>query len=133
PTSPVDREAVLLQVRSLENGEPLCTLVHYACHPVIMGPSNLQYSADWPGAMCRVVESATGAPCVFVQGGCGDINPYLDKTPLDEGGVGRMEATGLSAGSAVVSGLDSLAPIPSGPAEVSWTERPVAIGTRWDF
>ncbi len=58
-------------------------LVNYACHPSILGPDNLQYSADYPGAMKRYVESQIpGAMCAFIQGGAGDINPYRDKEPM---------------------------------------------------
>lgn len=80
PTSPVDKEASVVRITTLD-GAPLATLVHYACHPVVMGSSNLKYSADYVGEMKRLVKEKTGAPCLFLQGGCGNINPYLDKTP----------------------------------------------------
>jgi len=37
-------------------GSPLAILVNYACHPVVFGPDNRLYSADFPGAMTREVE-----------------------------------------------------------------------------
>ena len=59
------------------------------CHPVVFGPDNLRYSVDYPAAMTRHVEGnlkrGSRSPiCFFVQGAPGDINPFLDKTPLPE-------------------------------------------------
>ena len=36
------------------NGKIIATLVNYACHPTIMGPSNRLITPDYPGAMKRV-------------------------------------------------------------------------------
>jgi len=70
-------------------------VVNYACHAVVLGPENLEYSADYPGEMKRIVERAyPGAVCLFVQGGAGNINPYYDKTPLIEDAVALMRETG---------------------------------------
>ncbi len=56
-------------------GEPMAVLFSYACHPVVLGPTNLMLSADWPGeARRRVEERVDGAVAVFLQGCCGDVN-----------------------------------------------------------
>ena len=94
PTAPVDPTVMVLRVDA-EDGKPIAVLVNYACHAVVLGPENLEYSADYPGEMARTVESAyPGAVCLFVQGGAGNINPYYDKTPLIEDAVGLMRETG---------------------------------------
>jgi neutral ceramidase len=94
PTSPVDPTVMVLRVDG-ENGAPIAVLVNYACHAVVLGPENLQYSADYPGEMARTVEREyPGAVCLFVQGGAGNINPYYDKTPLIENAVEVMRETG---------------------------------------
>ncbi|HKO23713.1 MAG TPA: hypothetical protein VJY65_03125, partial [Chloroflexota bacterium] len=72
--APIDPEVIVLRVEA-EAGTPVATLVNYACHPVVLGPRSLSISADYVGAMRRVVTQATGAPCLFVQGACADINP----------------------------------------------------------
>lgn len=132
PTLPLDPEAGVVRIDG-PGGKPLATLVHYACHPVILGPDNTRYSADWVGAMCKRVAKATGAPCLFVQGACGDINPHLDKTPLDAGGDKSVEAEGETAAQAVIAchkKTEAIAPLnPS----VAYDEARVACGTRWDF
>jgi hypothetical protein len=71
---PVDRTVGVLRIDDLE-GRPVCTVLNYACHPIVLGPENNLISPDYPGAAMRVVEEATGAPCLFFQGCCGDIAP----------------------------------------------------------
>jgi len=110
PTEPVDKEMTLIRIDD-SDGKPLGVLVNFACHPVVMGPSNLQYSADYCGELARIVKEETGAECLFLQGGCGDINPYLDKTPIDEGGVESMRSVGRKCGEAVLKALPQAKPI----------------------
>src|SRR5262249_14418936 len=88
PTAPVDGTVSVLRVDSAA-GEPLAILVNYACHPVVFGSDNLQYSANYPAAMARTVEQAFGGKpmCFFLQGAPGDINPYFAVTPLEEDAV----------------------------------------------
>jgi hypothetical protein len=108
PTSPVDPTVMILRVDG-EDGKPIAVLVNYACHAVVLGPENLQYSADWPGEMARTVEAAyPGAVCLFLQGGAGNINPYYDKTPLIENAVGLMRETGRTVGNEVLRVMPSI-------------------------
>ncbi len=103
PTSPVDPVVGVLRVDTAQ-GKPLAVLVNYSCHPVVLGPDNLRYSADFVGAMAATVGegSGEGPVCLFLQGGAGDINPHLDKTPLVEDGVRAMRETGQQLGREVV-------------------------------
>ena len=55
---------------------PLAVLANYACHPVMLGPENLEISADYPGVVRRVVEEVfPSCRCLFLSGAAGDINP----------------------------------------------------------
>jgi neutral ceramidase len=54
-------------------GRPV-SLVHYACHPTVLGPDNLLISRDYPGFTVDAVERVTGGSCAFANGACGDIN-----------------------------------------------------------
>src|SRR6202022_1758280 len=75
PSHPLDPTVNVLQVKD-SSGKIRAVLVNYACHPSVLGPDNLQYSADYPGAMKHYVEEKIpGALCLFVQGAAGDINP----------------------------------------------------------
>ena len=58
-----------------DDDRPLATIVHYACHPIILGPDNTFVTPEYPGIVKRVVEAAVGGHCLFVQGACGDIGP----------------------------------------------------------
>jgi hypothetical protein len=101
-------------------------LVNYACHPSVLGPDNLQYSADYPGAMKRYVESQVpGATALFVQGGAGDINPYRDKEP---GGFQAMEEMGQALGKSVVSILAKARPV---TGDFNTTSEMIEVKNRW--
>jgi len=99
PTSPVDPTVPVLRVDAVD-GRPLAVLVNYACHPVVFGPDNTQYSADWPGVMEKSVEQALGGQpiCFFLQGAAGDINPYFAVIPLKEDAIKRRDWTGQRLG-----------------------------------
>jgi hypothetical protein len=71
---PVDHEVLVMKLDA-PGGEPVATLVHYACHGTIMGPSNRLITPDYPGAMKRVVEQALGGRCLFLQGAAGNQGP----------------------------------------------------------
>ena len=108
PTSPVDPTVMVLRIDG-EDRKPIAVVVNYACHAVVLGPENLQYSADWPGEMKRTVEAANpGAVCLFVQGAAGNINPYYDKTPLIDNAVGLMRETGRTVGQEVLRVMPSI-------------------------
>jgi hypothetical protein len=67
PAGLVDREVQVIRVDTLD-GQPLATIVDFACHPITVGPDNDLITPDYPGAMKRVVEQATGSTCLFLQG-----------------------------------------------------------------
>jgi neutral ceramidase len=96
-TFPVDPTVGVIRFDRTD-GTPLAVLVHYACHPVVLGPENLDYSADYPGEMRRYIEQQLGGMAFFLQGAPGDINPYYDKTTLIEDAVGLMKQTGRKLG-----------------------------------
>ncbi len=94
PTSPIDPTVGVIRVDD-ESGKPRAVIVNYACHAVVLGPDNRQISADYPGYLARRIErELPGALCLFTQGGAGDINPYLDKQPVNQNGFGEAEKMG---------------------------------------
>jgi hypothetical protein len=114
PTHPVDPTVGIIRVDN-SSGKPMAVLVSYSCHPVVFGPDNLRYSADYPGAMAKYVEEHFDkAPvCFFLQAAPGDINPYFDKTPLPEDADRLMKETGEQLGQEAVRiarGITTLAP-----------------------
>ncbi|HUU42896.1 MAG TPA: neutral/alkaline non-lysosomal ceramidase N-terminal domain-containing protein [Planctomycetota bacterium] len=73
PDGPVDRTVGVCRIETA-TGEPLAAVVSFATHPVGQDAQIRMISADYVGCTRRVVEEATGAPCLFWQGACGNIN-----------------------------------------------------------
>lgn len=132
PTEPVDQEATLIRIETI-HGKPVAVLVHFACHPVVMGPSNLQYSADYVGEMARIVKEHWDGECVFLQGACGDINPYLDKTRIEDGAVETMREVGRECAGSVLDALAAMQPTIPEESFVAFYEKRIRVGTRWDL
>lgn len=132
PNGPIDRGAGVIRIDTLD-GAPIAHLIHYACHPVVLGPDNLRYSGDWSGEMCAVIEKETGAPALFLQGAAGDINPYFDKTPLADGGEAAMRSEGRLAAAQVLRASRYIETADTAAPRLVYREEPVAVGTRWDL
>jgi neutral ceramidase len=57
------------------DGRIAASVVSYPCHPVVLGPDNLLWTADYPGVVRGVVEAADpGSVCLFLTGCCGELN-----------------------------------------------------------
>jgi hypothetical protein len=89
------------------DGEPLATIVHYACHPTIMAWDNQWFTPDYPGMVRQVVEREVGGTCLFLQGATGSSGPVRGFT--GDRRVYRRLGTilGLEA-SKVAIGLDTV-------------------------
>ncbi|MEM6529378.1 MAG: hypothetical protein AAF653_13855, partial [Chloroflexota bacterium] len=109
PDGPVDRSVTVLQFHD-GRGQSVAALVNLACHPTVLDPGNVQASADWVGVMRDVVEAETGAPVVFVQGACADLNPRLNHTPGNRWGI-RFDVGWQTAQSVLEAMADAL-PLP---------------------
>jgi hypothetical protein len=82
------------------------TIVNYACHPTTLAWDNQLLSPDYIGGMRSMVEPATGAPCLFLQGASGELSPaeqYSGDTSLADG-------YGRQLGFAVLSTLEGMLP-----------------------
>ncbi len=106
PDGPIDP---LLRVL-LVDGEagPIATLVNFACHATVLSGENLMLSAEFPGVACRLLQQQTGAPALYLQGACGNINPVWIKQDFDS-----VERAGQIVGATalrVVAELRALGP-----------------------
>ncbi|MGO9258006.1 MAG: neutral/alkaline non-lysosomal ceramidase N-terminal domain-containing protein [Bryobacteraceae bacterium] len=72
---PVDEEIGIIKVED-ENGNVRGVVVHYACHPTVLGPDNLLVTGDFPAVTVGRLERALGegAFAMFVNGAEGDIS-----------------------------------------------------------
>jgi neutral ceramidase len=103
PAAPVDPSVWVMRIDDLK-GKPIAILVNYACHPVVLGPDNLKYSADFVSAMASTVETAFDSAALgfFLQGADGDINPYYATTSLGDGAIEKRDWTGEQLGKEAV-------------------------------
>lgn len=112
-------------------GDVLGTVVNYACHPTTLAWSNTLISPDYVGAMREVIEIATDAPCLFLQGASGDLGPKDGYT----GDVRVADRNGRQLGYAALSALEALpppnthfdytGPVVSGAVLGTWAHAPV--------
>ena len=132
PTAPLDPTVGVIRVDDAD-GKPRAIIVNYACHAVVLGPDNRQISADYPGYLARRVEREfAGALCLFTQGGAGDINPYLDKQPVNENGFGEAEKLGNALAEVALKTARQLKPPANAQATLAASAEVVEFADRWD-
>ena len=136
PAGPAD-DSVLVGKITSEDGKLLATLVNYACHPTTLAWQNTLISPDYVGAMREVVESATQAPCVFLQGASGDIGPregFVGDTAIADRNGRQLGYAALSALEALPKGgtrFEYSGPVISGATLGTWKHEAMAPDV-WD-
>jgi hypothetical protein len=115
-----------------ESDVTLATVVNYACHPTTLAWDNTLVSPDYIGAMREVVERATGALCLFLQGASGDLGPRHGYV----GDVAVADRNGRELGYAALAALEPLpeagqrfeyaGPVVSGATLGTWAYRPLS-------
>ena len=133
PTAPADPTVSVLRIDTAA-GKPLAVLVNYACHPVVFGPDNLRYSADYVGVMRRTVEDEfRGEPlCLFLQGADGDINPYYATTPFAQEAIEKRDWTGEQLGREAARVAKSIRTEAASEASLRFAEDVLPVRVRWD-
>jgi len=131
PEGTADDQLVLGRI-SDATGKTIATIVNYACHPTTLAWQNTLISPDYIGSMREVIELATEAPCLFIQGASGDVGPR-------EGFVGDVavaDRNGRQLGYAALSTLEDLpppdmqfvyaGPVVSGATIGTWKHEPIS-------
>lgn len=132
PTSPIDPAVGVIRIDD-QSGKARAILVNYACHAVVLGPDNRMISADYPGYLARRVEREfPDALCLFTQGGAGDINPYLDKQPVDQNGFGEAENMGNALAEEALKVALRLKPQANSNARLRAAAEVAEFRDRWD-
>lgn len=80
PDGAVDHTLGVVRIDRLD-GTPLAVIMLAACHPVVLGPASNCLSPDFVGPARELVEQATGARAMFLQGAAANVNPVC--------GIGR--------------------------------------------
>ncbi len=92
-------EVTVWQFKRVSGGDVV--LWSIPIHGVVLHDSNLLISAEWMGAAGRDLEAnQPGLNAVFLQGCCGDQNPYRDLNSFDQ-----VQAVGIRAAESVRAAL----------------------------
>ena len=109
-----DRRLSVLQAVALDDGRPLGTLLHMACHPEVLRRGNTLLSADYVGAFCDAWRDAGHGQAVFVNGALGAmVTPNVEHR--DPRGVPEM---GAQLCALAESALNAAVPLPVDAIEV---------------
>lgn len=117
PAGPTDPEVGVLRVESATAkgpGQVLATYVNFAMHPDTTGGS--RFSADWPGALSRVLGGYHGSNhlTLVANGACGNINHIDTSWRGAQQGPGEAHRIGVMLGAAVFQAGKALTPITTG-------------------
>jgi len=132
PTAPLDPSVWVMRFDDAE-GKPLAIVVNYACHPVVLGPDNLNYSADFVAAMTDTVEEAFDRTplCLFLQGADGDINPYYATTLLSDGAITKRDWSGRQLGEEAVRVAKAIQTEPARAPAIDFADDAMHFQLRW--
>lgn len=83
-----DEVLTLLTALDRETGEPVASIVNFACHATVQGPDAARWSPDFPGAVCAALDAWAGGTTTYLQGCAGDVNPVV--STRDEADVTRI-------------------------------------------
>ncbi|MEN6356598.1 MAG: neutral/alkaline non-lysosomal ceramidase N-terminal domain-containing protein [Armatimonadota bacterium] len=87
-TRTIDEDFIVFSVDSWA-GTNIATLINFSTHAVTMGPKNLLFSGDFPGAACRKLSETRGGIGLYLAGAGGDADPVINR---DRGwGTGTFE------------------------------------------
>jgi hypothetical protein len=111
---PNDPEVALLYAGLPGDGDPrqaVATYVNFAMHPDTTGGSKI--SADWPGALARVLDNYHGANhlTLVANGTCGNINHLDFFWQWPQGGPGEQNRIAAILGAAVFQACKGLKPV----------------------
>jgi neutral ceramidase len=108
-----DPEIVVVKIVG-DRGAPLALLWSYAIHGTMLGARNLKLSGDVMGAASRQIETALGAPVLFVNGAVGDVSPRYH-------GLAQQETVSAQLAAAVQQAWDRTPAGDRGPLMVRRT------------
>ena len=105
PGAPADDTLLVARV-SGDDGAMLATLFNYACHPTTLAWENRLLSPDYIGAAREVLETAFGAPALFLHGASGELAPRDDYV----GDAAVADRNGRQLGHAAAAAIEALPP-----------------------
>ncbi|MGH3385398.1 MAG: hypothetical protein ACRDO1_12515 [Nocardioidaceae bacterium] len=88
PAAPIDRRLTLIRLLGTD-GTLVGLLWHTGVHPTVLGPDNLQYSADLPGEVRRRLRRRD-EPVMFLNGPAGDVSSRFVRRSRDGAELERL-------------------------------------------
>ena len=125
---PVDDELGVLYFRDAEDGRPVATVVNYTAHPLTVGDTSNEVTADYPGVVKREIEANFGGTALFITGAAGDNHPLGA-----EAGFARCERMGLALAEKVLYHRWDAAKLDEVPLASTWRELVLPAMTDEDF
>jgi neutral ceramidase len=122
PAGPVDPEIGILYIEppgATHPAQAFATYVNFALHPDTTGGS--KFSADWPGALSRVLATyhGPGHLTITANGTSGNINHIDVSWPWPQGGPTEQNRIGAILGATVFHAYKNLQPVANGPLRAS--------------
>lgn len=110
PDGPFDPTVTVVAARALD-GIPIGVIVHWACHPTILGAESRLVSAEFPGAMRRALAQELGTPdlpVLYLNGAAGDVSTRFTRQSQT---VDEVERVGQGVATAAVEALATAEPL----------------------
>ena len=126
---PVDDElGMLFFFKGEKKSDPVATLVNYTAHPLTVGDTSSEVSADYPGVLKREIERSLGGVALFITGAAGDNHPLGA-----EAGFGRCERMGQTLAEKVLYHRWDAVKLEESPLGVAWRDLVLPAMTDDDF
>jgi hypothetical protein len=102
-----DQQVAVLRVDNLD-GKPIAVLYNYGCHPTVMGTDNLMISADYPGAVRKVLHGMFPDTVIqFANSAAGDVSTrFTRRAPTFD----EVERIGQIMAGAVLHAMNTAEP-----------------------
>ncbi len=130
PNGVMDPTVGVVRIDGLD-GHPMAILMHYACHPDVLGPKCDLISPDYVGAARAVAETVTGATAMFLQGAAGDVDPRCGIV-LGDDGMDEMRRLGGELGCEAARVFLGINTLRRRKERVAW-QSAVSVVTAWAY
>jgi len=118
----IDRTVTILAF-DRPDGSPVATLVHFACHPEVLGGRNRLVTADFPAALCSALEEARpGGTAIFLNGALGGMVTASQTAHTFE----EADRIGRAVADTALSALESVGS-PTAEAELKYVRAPILV------
>lgn len=111
---PYDGTVGILSLQRISDGTPTAVIIDHGCHPTVLPATNLEHSADWPGAARRTIRAGLrgSPPVLFLQGAAGDVSTRFVRSGQ---AFAEADRIGSRLAAVVLDGLERVTPLDRRP------------------